>query len=121
MTVPWAMRMQAIAVEEPDHLARNLSAIIVNCGGWVLSRGLSDTGTVTLLFEFERRTCVEVYSGVVGAGVELSRNGHVRFTELCQCTRSGKSCCQNEIASIELEIQTYPLESATQTHVKPGI
>ena len=105
--------MKAVAIEEPDRLVRGLSTMIVSSGGWILSRGVSDTETVTLLFEFERRTCVDIYSGVVGAGVELSRDGHMRFTELCQCTRNGKNDCQAEIASVELEIQTYPLANAT--------
>jgi hypothetical protein len=42
--------------------------------------------------------------------VELSQNGHIRFTELCQCTRSHQRDCGTEIASIDLEIQTYPME-----------
>jgi hypothetical protein len=109
MDTPWIMHVQGIAIEEPDRLVRNLSAMIVGSGGWILSRGMNDTGTVTLLFEFERHSCVEIYSGVVGAGVELSRSGHLRFTELCQCTRSCKNDCQAEIATVELEIKSYPL------------
>ena len=77
------------------------------CGGWVLSRGASDAGTVTLLFEFERQACVDIYSVLIAAGVELSQAGHIRFTELCQCTRSQYRDCGAEIASVDLEIQTF--------------
>jgi hypothetical protein len=69
---------------------------------------------LTLLFEFERAVCVDIYSGLVGTGLELSRAGHLRFTELCQCTRSGRQDCGTEIASIELEIQTFPLEEISK-------
>ncbi len=113
--------MQAVAVAEPDRLVRDLSAMIVGSGGWILSRGVSDTGAIKLLFEFERRTCVDIYSGVVGAGVELSRDGHIRFTELCQCTRNGKNDCQVEIAGVELEIQTYPPATATAASVSTAV
>jgi hypothetical protein len=75
-----------------------------------LSRGANDTGTVNMLFEFERQACVDIYSVMISAGVELSQSGHIRFTELCQCTRNNRQDCGSEIASIDLEIQTFPVE-----------
>ena len=111
----WALQMQAIALTESDHLLPILTGVIVDCGGWVLSRSVSDNGTVMLLFEFERNACVDIYSGIAETGLELSRAGHLRFTELCQCTCSRREC-GSEIASIELEVQTYPIERAAQTH-----
>jgi hypothetical protein len=117
---PWAMHLQAIALEEPARLLRNLTGAIVSCGGWVLSRSSTDTGIVTLLFEFERPACIDMYSGLVAAGLELNRTGHLRLTELCQCTRSARMDCRSEIASIELEIQTYPLERASEAHASPA-
>jgi hypothetical protein len=109
MTVPWAMQMRAVSNEEPSRLVQALTGAILGCGGWVLSRGTNDTGTLTVLFEFERQACVEIYSLLIAAGVELSQSSHIRFTELCQCTRSHHNDCGTEIASIDLEVQTYPL------------
>ena len=117
--IPWAIHLQAISLEEPERLLRTLSGVIICSGGWVLSRGSTDRGAVNLLFEFERQACVDIYSGLVGAGIELSRMGHLRFTELCQCTRSNRSDCGAEIASIDLEIQTYPLENALTKNMLP--
>ena len=110
MSVPWAMQMKAISIEEPVRLVQILTGAILGCGGWVLSRGANDTGTVSMLFEFERQACVDIYSVMIAAGLELSQNGHIRFTELCQCTRSHQRECGTEIASIDLEIQTFPVE-----------
>jgi hypothetical protein len=104
------MQMQAISVEEPSRLVQSLTGAILGCGGWVLCRGANDSGTVTMLFEFERQACVDMYSLLVGAGLELSQSGHLRFTELCQCTRSHQAECGTEIASIDLEIRTFPVE-----------
>jgi hypothetical protein len=53
---------------------------------------------------------VDIYSVLIAAGLELSPSGHMRFTELCQCTRSQQRDCGTEIASIDLEVQTYPEE-----------
>jgi hypothetical protein len=111
ISIPWAMQMKAVCMEEPSRLVPVLTGAILGCGGWVLSRGANDTGTVNMLFEFERQACVDIYSVLIAAGLELSQNGHIRFTELCQCTRSHQLDCGGEIASIDLEIQTYPRET----------
>lgn len=108
--VPWAMQMRAVSAEEPSRLVQTLTGAILGCGGWVLSRGANDTGMVNMLFEFERQACVDIYSVMIAAGVELNQNGHLRITELCQCTRSHPQDCGTEIASIDLEIQTFPAE-----------
>jgi hypothetical protein len=109
-SIPWAMQMKAVSTEEPSRLVQFLTGAILGCGGWVLSRGANDTGMINMLFEFERQACVEIYSILIAAGLELSPNGHLRFTELCQCTRSQQRECGTEIASIDLEVQTYPPE-----------
>lgn len=115
--MPWALEMKAVSEQEPARLVGLLTGGILGCGGWVLSRGASDTGTVNMLFEFERQACVDIYSVLIAAGIELSRAGHLRFTELCQCTRNRKRECGKEIASVDLEIQTLRAEPRTRSHV----
>jgi hypothetical protein len=105
-TTSWAIEMKAVSQVEPSRLVRALTGAILACGGWVVSRGASDAGTVNMLFEFERQACVDIYSVLVAAGVELSQSGHIRFTELCQCTRNQRDECGSEIASVDLEIET---------------
>jgi len=106
--VPWALEMKAVSGEEPSRLVKTLTGGILGCGGWVLCRGASDSGIVSMLFEFERQACLDIYSVLIAAGIELSQNGHVRFTELWQCTRSLQQECGSEIASVDLEVQTFP-------------
>ncbi len=104
------MQMKAVSTEEPSRLVQSLTGAILACGGWVLSRGANDTGMVNMLFEFEREACVDIYTVLIAVGLELSQTGHIRFTELCQCTRSQPRDCGAEIASVDLEIQTFPLD-----------
>ena len=110
--MPWALEIQAVSSVEPSHLVRSLTGAILGCGGWVLTRSMTDSGRVTILFEFERQACVDIYTVIIASGVELCRNGHLRLTELCQCTVSHLSKCGSEIASIEIEIQSNPLKIA---------
>lgn len=109
-SIPWAMQLKAVSMEEPSRLVQALTGAILGCGGWVLSRSATDSGLLNILFEFERCACVDIYSVLIAAGLELSQTGHLRFTELCQCTRSQHRACGAEIASIQLEIQTFPME-----------
>lgn len=109
--IPWAMQMRAVSMDEPGRLVQTLTGAILGCGGWVLSRGASESGTVSMLFEFERGVCIDIYSILIAAGLELSGSAHMRFTELCQCTRLGPQDCGDDIASVDLEIQTYPATS----------
>ena len=104
------MQMNAVSVEEPAELVRILTDAILGSGGWILSRGANDAGIVNMLFEFERQTCLDVYSVLIASGLELSQNAHISFTELCQCTRSNQQDCSAEIASVDLEIQAFPME-----------
>jgi hypothetical protein len=106
MSTPWAMEMNGISREGPERLVQTLTGAILGCGGWVIRRTANDTGKVNLLFEFERQACVDIYSVLVAAGVELGESEHLRFTELCQCTRNRPRECRTEIASIDLRVQT---------------
>lgn len=119
--LPWALEMKAISQVEPSRLVCTLTGAILGCGGWVLSRGASDTGMVNMLFEFERQACVDIYSVLIAAGIELSQTGHLRFTELCQCTRNQIADCGSEIASVDLEIQTFPTELRARRDPAPHV
>jgi len=109
MSAPWAMEMNGVSRVGPERLVQTLTGAILGCGGWVIRRGADDAGKVNLLFEFERQACVDIYSVLVAAGVELGVSEHLRFTELCQCTRSSRRDCSTEIASIDLEVQTHSI------------
>jgi len=108
----WALQMRATSMEEPTHLIQSLTGAILGNGGWVLSRGANDSGTISMLFEFERNCCVDMYTVLIAAGLELSQLAHLRFTELCQCTRSHFDDIGGEIVSVDLEIHNFHLESS---------
>jgi hypothetical protein len=118
--IPWSIQVRAVSAEEPARLVQSLTGAIKGCGGWVLSRGTNAAGMINLLFEFERQACIEIYSVLIASGLELSQSGHIHFTELCRCTRNQEPACGVEIASVDLEIQTFPIETICWASA-PGI
>jgi hypothetical protein len=106
----WTMQFWATAHAEPGRLVQSLTGAILGCGGWVLSRGASDSGAVHMVFEFEREICEDIYSVLIASGLNLSPAGHYRLTELCRCTRQCAVCRRAEIVSIDLDIETFPAE-----------
>ena len=117
--IPWALQIRAISQKEPSRLVKSVTGAILACGGWVLGRSATDTGLIDILFEFERRSCLEIYSILIASGLELSQGAHLRFTELCQCTRLGNDDCSEEIVSIDLEVQTFPLDEFAKNVPSP--
>lgn len=111
--IPWALQMKATSREKPGRTMKSLTGAILGCGGWVLSRSTSDTALIEILFEFKRRSCLEIYSILIACGLELSQSAHLRFTELCQCTRMVDKDCWEEIVSIDIEVQTSPPDVET--------
>ncbi len=63
-----------------------LSGNIPDCGGWIRSRSYLEKGTARFVFEFPRDICVEIYSVLVSAGLQLTAASHLLLTELCRCT-----------------------------------
>ena len=112
---PWALQIKAVTSEEPQRLIQTLTGAILGCGGWVLSRGADDTGTIDMLFEFERRHCIEIYTVLVAVGLEMSQTAHLRFTELCQCTRSQTTDCGTSVVGVDLEIHPFGVATAGQS------
>lgn len=55
-------------------------------------------------FEFERSGCIEIYSALIAAGLELSHDSHHRLTDLCQCTRNLREPMPGETVAVALEV-----------------
>ena len=107
--VEWDLRLTATCAEEPQRVMRFLTGAVLSCGGWVLSRSMPGSDTVEMSFEFARAVSLEVYSVLIAAGLELSRDAHVSMTELCQCTRNLMVTKAFDVARVRLLVLTAPL------------
>lgn len=101
--MPWMLRLSALSEQEPARLLHFLSGCVLGCGAWVLSRSCSDR-EVLMSFEFERSDCLEMYTALVAAGLELSQTSHRSLTQLCHCTRYQREFVAGETVGVELEV-----------------
>lgn len=108
--IEWDLRLTATCADDPQRLLRFLTGAVLSCGGWVLSRSLPGSDTVEMSFEFARAAGLEIYSVLIAAGLELSRDAHISMTELCQCTKNLIATKAFDIARVRLLVIANPLE-----------
>jgi hypothetical protein len=84
----WSLKLTALSADRPDRLVRYLTGALLACGGWVLTRTTQGNQAAELDFEFARAACVDIYSVLIAAGLELSRDSHLQMAELCHCTKN---------------------------------
>ena len=111
----WLLRLTALCAGDPAKTVRTLTGALLACGGWVLTRS-HEKGAFALDFEFARAACVEVYAVMIGCGLDLSRESHLRMAELCHCTKNLLETRAFHIARIDLIVYNSRSQSAGDDH-----
>ena len=114
--VDWDLRLTATSPEDPQRVMRFLTGAVLSCGGWVLSRSMAGSDTVEISFEFARAVSLEIYSVLIAAGLELSRDAHMSLTELYQCTRNLMPAKAFDVARVRLLVLTAPIDQKDRTN-----
>ena len=100
-----------MCADDPARTVRTLTSALLACGGWVLTR-THEKGAFALDFEFARAACVEVYAVLIGCGLDLSRDSHLKMAELCHCTKALIETRAFEIVRIDLVVYTSRTQQA---------
>jgi hypothetical protein len=101
----WDLNLTALCADETPRTVRFLSGAVMACGGYVLSRRFDTAGSAAIEFEFVRATCVEMYSVMIAAGLDLSAQSHLAMSALCQCTRETLEATAGDPVRVELTIR----------------
>jgi hypothetical protein len=112
----WDLHLAALCADETPRTVRFLSGAVMACGGYVLSRSFDTAGSAAIEFEFVRATCVEMYSVMIAAGLDLSAQSHLAMAALCQCTRETLEATAGDPVRVELTIR----KAFPSSHGKPG-
>ena len=101
----WQLSLAAVSQEDAARTVRFLTGAVMACGGYVLSRRFDAGESASIEFEFVRATCVEMYSILIAAGLELSSQSHRVLATLCQCTRETLERTAGDPVRVELTIR----------------
>jgi hypothetical protein len=112
----WDLNLAAMCAEDAARTVRFLTGAVMACGGLVLSRRFDAGETAAIEFEFIRATCVEMYSVMIAAGLELTAQSHLIMATLCQCTRERLEATAGDPVRVELIIR----RAGVLPHCEPG-
>jgi alkylation response protein AidB-like acyl-CoA dehydrogenase len=112
----WDLSLSALCAEDSARTVRFLTGAVLACGGYVLSRRFDYGNTAAIEFEFVRATCVEMYSVLIAAGLELTAQSHLTMAALCQCTRETLDATAADPVRVELTIR----KTGASSHCEPG-
>lgn len=101
----WDLNLSALCADDAPRTVRFLTGAVLACGGNVLSRRFDPGDTAAIEFEFLRATCVEMYSLLIAAGLELTAQSHWSMATLCQCTRETLENTASDPVRVELTIR----------------
>lgn len=106
------LRLMALCADDAPRTVRFLTGAVMACGGNVLSRRFDGIESAAIEFEFVRAICVEIYSILIAAGLDLSAQSHRTLAMLCQCTRETLESTAGDAVLTELTIRRAAAVSA---------
>lgn len=115
----WDLNLSALCADDAPRTVRFLTGAVMACGGNVLSRRFDPGDAAAIEFEFLRATCVEMYSLLIAAGLELTAQSHWSMSELCQCTRETLESTASDPVRVELTIRRLNAAQARTTPPEP--
>ena len=97
--------IQAFTYEHRQALLDDLTTVVCNCGGWIVDRKPLSPTNMEFHIEVQLRAILDLYAGILGTGVELTRPGHENLTELCTRRKYRRiTAVLGQIVSLRLEI-----------------
>ena len=69
-----SLDIQGFSYEERHGLLPTLTSAFADCGGWILDRKTLSPTTIEFRVEIQLRAVVDLYSSILGSGLELTRS-----------------------------------------------
>ncbi len=99
-----SLDIQSFSYEERASVLTQLTTAFADCGGWVLDRKTLSPTLSEFRIEIQLRSVLDLYAGILAAGIELTRSAHLALTDLCTCRKHLRSIDLMQIISLRIEI-----------------
>ena len=118
----YPVELRCHSYEDHRAIVPELLDILASLGCWVLEqRALSSTQT-ELCFEVQLRTAFELYGGLLAAGLELTRDSHLRMSGLCTLRgHNPRQARRRRVVTIRLELNFLEEESPSSIGAVGGL
>ena len=110
--VPELLPAESLIVELRGHsyadhrqVVPSLLDAVAACGCWVLEQRAASPTMTELRLEVQLRSVFELYSSLIAAGVELTRDSHTRMSGLCTVRdHNPRQAKRRRIITVRLEL-----------------
>jgi hypothetical protein len=97
--------LQSFSYEGRRVILPALAEAMTQCGCWLLERKVVSVTQLDYIFELQQRAVLELYTGLIGAGLELTRASHLELTSLCSVlTHDISAAARRRIVHVQLEV-----------------
>ena len=116
------IELRGRSFEDHQEFVPVLLNTMASCGCWLLERRERPPNATDLSFELQLRSVFELYSGLIAAGVELSRDSHTRLTVLCTLRdHNPRHAKRRRVITIRLDLSFLEEHTSTAGGIIVGI
>jgi hypothetical protein len=99
------LTLQTFSYDSRKVVLEALYEVLERCGCWVLERKVVSVSQTDVVFEVNGRAIVELYTSLIGAGLEMTRGSHVAMTNLCSLMKHGSRFSKAQrLVHVRLEV-----------------
>jgi hypothetical protein len=97
--------VQSFSYEGRRVILPALADAMTHCGCWLLERKAVSVTQLDFIFEVQQRAVLDLYSALIGAGLELTRGSHLELTGLCGLlAHSSTTASRRQVVHVTLEV-----------------
>jgi hypothetical protein len=102
------LTLQTYSYESRKPILTALQDAMDRSGCWLLERKVMSHSQTDFVFEVNGRSIVDLYTSLIGAGLELTRASHIEMTNLCSLMKHGAMGSRfskaQRIVNVKLEV-----------------
>jgi hypothetical protein len=99
------LALQSFSYEGRRLILPALADAMTHTGCWLLDRKVISITQVEYTFEVQQRAILDLYSALIGAGLELTRGSHLELTGICTLLQHNPTAAaRRRILHVKLEV-----------------
>jgi hypothetical protein len=98
------LQIQSYSYQDRQSVLPVLMNAVTRSGGWVCNRKALSDMTLEFRVEIELAGILDLYAGIIGSGLEVTRSGHKALTEMCMYSRHPRLLDPTQTILLQMEV-----------------